>query len=56
MNIRNTLFDLEREVAEVLGGTGVLGDAVIWLASPAASSFVTGQNIVVDSGFGSVMI
>ncbi len=33
-----------------------LGGAVCWLASPAASSFVTGQNIVVDGGFSSVTI
>jgi NAD(P)-dependent dehydrogenase (short-subunit alcohol dehydrogenase family) len=33
-----------------------LGGAVIWLASSAAASFVTGQNIVVDGGFSSVTI
>ncbi|RMF37019.1 MAG: SDR family oxidoreductase [Planctomycetota bacterium] len=33
-----------------------LGGAIVWLASPAASSFVTGQNIVVDGGFSSVTI
>ncbi len=33
-----------------------LAGAVIWLASTAASSFVTGQNIVVDGGFSSVTI
>ncbi|MFO0970402.1 MAG: SDR family oxidoreductase [Gemmataceae bacterium] len=33
-----------------------LAGAVIWLASPRASSFVTGQNIVVDGGFSSVTI
>ncbi len=33
-----------------------LGGAVCWLASPAASSFVTGQNIVVDGGFSAVTI
>lgn len=33
-----------------------LGGAVVWLAAPAASSFVTGQNIVVDGGFSSVTI
>jgi NAD(P)-dependent dehydrogenase (short-subunit alcohol dehydrogenase family) len=33
-----------------------LGGAVCWLASTAASSFVTGQNIVVDGGFSSVTI
>jgi len=33
-----------------------LAGAVIWLASSRASSFVTGQNIVVDGGFSSVTI
>jgi NAD(P)-dependent dehydrogenase (short-subunit alcohol dehydrogenase family) len=33
-----------------------LAGAVVWLASPKASSFVTGQNIVVDGGFSSVAI
>lgn len=33
-----------------------LGGAVCWLASTAASSFVTGQNIVVDGGFSAVTI
>ena len=33
-----------------------LDGAVVWLASSAASSFVTGQNIVVDGGFSSVTI
>src|SRR5262249_39730089 len=28
-----------------------LGGAVVWLAAPRASSFVTGQNVVVDGGF-----
>ena len=35
-------FRLEEEVAAVVGGTGVLG---------GASSFVTGTEICVDSGF-----
>src|SRR5262245_21832734 len=33
-----------------------LAGAVVWLASPRASSFVTGENIVVDGGFSSVTI
>ncbi len=33
-----------------------LGGATCWLASQAAASFVTGQNIVVDGGFSSVTI
>ena len=33
-----------------------LGGVVVWLASAQASSFVTGQNIVVDGGFSSVTI
>lgn len=33
-----------------------LAGAIIWLAAPRASSFVTGQNIVVDGGFSSVTI
>lgn len=33
-----------------------LAGAVIWLSAPKASSFVTGQNIVVDGGFSSVTI
>ena len=33
-----------------------LAGAVVWLASKNASSFVTGQNIVVDGGFSSVTI
>jgi NAD(P)-dependent dehydrogenase (short-subunit alcohol dehydrogenase family) len=33
-----------------------LGGAVCWLASRAASGFVTGQNIVVDGGFSAVTI
>jgi NAD(P)-dependent dehydrogenase (short-subunit alcohol dehydrogenase family) len=36
--------------AEELAGT------VIWLASPKASSFVTGQNIAVDGGFSAMTI
>lgn len=33
-----------------------LAGAVVWLASPRAASFVTGQNIVVDGGFSSMTI
>jgi len=33
-----------------------LAGAVVWLASPRAASFVTGQNIVVDGGFSSATI
>jgi NAD(P)-dependent dehydrogenase (short-subunit alcohol dehydrogenase family) len=33
-----------------------LGGAVVWLAASKASSFVTGQNIVVDGGFASTTI
>ena len=33
-----------------------LGGVVVWLASHRASSFVTGQNIVVDGGFSAVTI
>jgi NAD(P)-dependent dehydrogenase (short-subunit alcohol dehydrogenase family) len=33
-----------------------LAGATIWLAAAKASSFVTGQNIVVDGGFSAVTI
>lgn len=38
------------------GEASELAGAVIWLAASKASSFVTGQNIVVDGGFSSVTI
>jgi NAD(P)-dependent dehydrogenase (short-subunit alcohol dehydrogenase family) len=38
------------------GEAGELAGAVVWLAAAKASSFVTGQNIVVDGGFSSVTI
>ena len=39
-----------------MGEAHELAGAVVWLAAPRASSFVTGQNIVVDGGFSSVTI
>ena len=33
-----------------------LAGAAVWLAAPRASSFVTGQNVVVDGGFSAVTI
>ncbi len=38
------------------GEPSELAGAVVWLAAPRASSFVTGQNIVVDGGFMSTTI
>lgn len=38
------------------GTADELGGAVVWLASPKAASFVTGQNIVVDGGFSATTI
>jgi NAD(P)-dependent dehydrogenase (short-subunit alcohol dehydrogenase family) len=38
------------------GNAEELGGVAVWLASDAASSFVTGQNIVVDGGFSSTTI
>jgi NAD(P)-dependent dehydrogenase (short-subunit alcohol dehydrogenase family) len=38
------------------GNPQELAGAVVWLAAPRASGFVTGQNIVVDGGFSSMTI
>lgn len=38
------------------GNAEELAGAVVWLAAPRASGFVTGQNIVVDGGFSSITI
>jgi NAD(P)-dependent dehydrogenase (short-subunit alcohol dehydrogenase family) len=38
------------------GNPAELAGAAVWLAAPKASSFVTGQNIVVDGGFSAVTI
>lgn len=38
------------------GNPEELAGAVVWLASAKASSFVTGQNIVIDGGFSAVTI
>jgi NAD(P)-dependent dehydrogenase (short-subunit alcohol dehydrogenase family) len=38
------------------GEASELAGAVVWLASERASSFVTGQNIVIDGGFSSTTI
>ena len=38
------------------GSPEELSGAVVWLAAPRASSFVTGQNIVVDGGFSATTI
>jgi NAD(P)-dependent dehydrogenase (short-subunit alcohol dehydrogenase family) len=38
------------------GEASELAGAVVWLAASRASSFVTGQNIVVDGGFSSITI
>lgn len=65
---RNLLFKPDGSYSErggqIIGHTPMarfgesheLGGAVAWLASHRASSFVTGQNIVVDGGFSSVTI
>jgi NAD(P)-dependent dehydrogenase (short-subunit alcohol dehydrogenase family) len=38
------------------GEAAELAGAVVWLAAPRASSFVTGENIVVDGGFSAMTI
>ena len=38
------------------GEASELGGATVWLAAHGASSFVTGQNIVIDGGFSAVTI
>jgi NAD(P)-dependent dehydrogenase (short-subunit alcohol dehydrogenase family) len=38
------------------GEPAELAGAAVWLASQRASSFVTGQNIVVDGGFSATTI
>ncbi|MBN8628114.1 MAG: SDR family oxidoreductase, partial [Planctomycetes bacterium] len=38
------------------GTSEELAGALVWLAAQKASSFVTGQNIVVDGGFSSTTI
>ncbi|MFO0871417.1 MAG: SDR family oxidoreductase [Pirellulales bacterium] len=65
---RNLLFKPDGSYSErggqIIGHTPMarfgeaqeLGGAVVWLAAHRASSFVTGQNIVVDGGFSSVTI
>ena len=60
----NTDGSLSQRGSQIIGHTpmGRFGDAkelsgaVCWLASHSASSFVTGQNIVVDGGFSAVTI
>lgn len=65
---RALLFDQQGEYTErgqqIIGHTPMarfgdpqeLAGAVIWLASKVASSFVTGQNIVIDGGFSTTTI
>ncbi len=60
----NTDGSLSARGSQIIGHTPMnrfgdakeLGGAVCWLASRAAASFVTGQNIVVDGGFSAVTI
>lgn len=47
---------LEHTPMARFGDPGELAGAVVWLAASRASSFVTGQNIVVDGGFMSTTI
>jgi NAD(P)-dependent dehydrogenase (short-subunit alcohol dehydrogenase family) len=47
---------LEHTPMARFGEPSELAGAVVWLAAPKASSFVTGQNIVVDGGFMSTTI
>jgi NAD(P)-dependent dehydrogenase (short-subunit alcohol dehydrogenase family) len=47
---------LEHTPMARFGEASELAGAVVWLAAPRASSFVTGQNIVVDGGFMSATI
>ena len=47
--INQDMLDFSSEAQELAG-------AVVWLAAEKASSFVTGQNIVVDGGFSSTTI
>ena len=47
---------LEHTPMARFGEPSELAGAVVWLAAPKASSFVTGQNIVVDGGFTSATI
>lgn len=65
---RNLLFNADGSYTDrgkqIIGHTPMarfgepheLAGATVWLASPRAASFVTGQNIVVDGGFSSVTI
>ena len=48
--------ELLQGLDKVFGEAQELDGAVVWLASQKASSFVTGQNIVVDGGFSSTTI
>ena len=60
MKYLNTDAKKQRRLVHIpmgrFGEAKELAGAVVWLAAPRASSFVTGQNIVVDGGFSSVTI